>query len=206
MGKASKVKTEVMEVRELVDLVQVLKDVADMKYHALAAQRVRFNRFSESFTEFFSLVSFSEVRHPLVNNNNPKTAIVIISTEKSFVGDLNTRVVQRALEEIEKNPDAVIITVGKKAVAKLESMGQKSQKVFEDIEERGYYEMADEIKNYLVKEVMEERLGKVIVVYPWPKDYTVIKPRALKLLPCEDLLPAQKQKIETFKRVIEESD
>lgn len=206
MGKASKVKTEVMEVRELVDLVQVLKDVADMKYHALAAQRVRFNRFSESFTEFFSLVSFSEVRHPLVNNNNPKTAIVIISTEKSFVGDLNTRVVQRALEEIEKNPDAVIITVGKKAVAKLESMGQKSQKVFEDIEERGYYEMAVEIKNYLVKEVMEERLGKVIVVYPWPKDYTVIKPRALKLLPCEDLLPAQKQKIETFKRVIEESD
>ena len=25
-----------MEVRELVDLIQVLKDVADMKYHALA--------------------------------------------------------------------------------------------------------------------------------------------------------------------------
>jgi len=42
LGKANKVKAEVMEVRELVDLIQVLKDVADMKYHALAAQRVKF--------------------------------------------------------------------------------------------------------------------------------------------------------------------
>ena len=66
MGKASKVKAEVVEVRDLVDLIQVLKDVADMKYHALAAQRIKFNRFNESFTEFFSLVGFSQVQHPLV--------------------------------------------------------------------------------------------------------------------------------------------
>jgi ATP synthase F1 gamma subunit len=206
MGKASKVKTEVSEVRELVDLIQVLKDVADMKYHAMSAQKVKFNRFSESFTEFFSLVGFSQVRHPLVNNDNPKTAIVIISTEKSFIGDLNSRVVARSMEELEKIPDAIFIMVGKKGLAKLESLGQKSQKTFEDIEERGYYEMSIEIKNYLVKEVMEGRLGKIVLVYPWPKDYTVIKPRAVKLLPCEDLLPVQKQSVESFKRVVEESD
>lgn len=206
MGKASKVKIEVGEVRELVDLIQVLKDVADMKYHALFTKKAKFNRFSESFTEFFSLVSFSQVRHPLVNNDNPKTAIVIISTEKSFIGDLNTRVVTRAMEELEKTPDAVIITVGKKGVAKLEGLGHKSQKIWEDVEERGFYEVAIEIKDYLVKEVMEGNLGKVLVVYPWPKDYTVIKPRAIKLLPCEDLLPQQRQSVENFSRVIEESD
>lgn len=206
MGKANKVKTEVTEVKDLVDLIQVLKDVADMKYHAMSAQKTKFNRFSESFTEFFSLVSFSQVRHPLVNNNNPKTAILIISTEKSFIGDLNTRVIGRTMEELEKIPDAVLLTVGKKGVAKLDSMGKKSDHTWEEIEERGYYEVAVEIKNYLVKEVMEGRLGKVIAVYPWPKDYTVIKPRAVKLLPCEDLLPQQKQKVETFRRVIEESD
>ena len=71
MGKASKVKVEVNEVRDLVDLIQILKDVADMKYHAMSAQRIKFNRFNESFTEFFSLVSSSDVRHPLVNNSNP---------------------------------------------------------------------------------------------------------------------------------------
>jgi ATP synthase F1 gamma subunit len=206
MGKASKVKVEVSEVRELVDLIQVLKDVADMKYHAMMTQRTKFNRFNESFTEFFSLVGFSEVRHPLVNNDNPKTAIVIISTEKSFIGDLNSRVVTRAMEELEKTPDAFLVAVGKKGMAKLDSMGKKSSKVWEDIEEKGFYEVAVEIKNYLVKEVMEGRIGKVIVIYPWPKDYTTIKARSVKLLPCEDLLPQQKQSVESFKQVIEESD
>ena len=206
MGKASRVKSEVVEVRDLVDLIQVLKDVADIKYHALAAQKVKFNRFNESFTEFFSLVGFSQVSHPLVNNSNPKTVILVISTERGFVGDLNSRVIQRAIEEKEKNPEAQFVVIGKKGVMKFEALGQKMLKTYEDIEERGFYEMADEIKNYLVKEVMELRMGRVIVVYPWPKDYTVTKPRAVKLLPCEDLLPRQTQTVEKFRQVIEESD
>ena len=206
MGKANKVKSEVMEVRDLVDLVQVLKDVADMKYHALATQRSKFNRFAESFTDFFGLVSFSQVSHPLVNNGNPKTAILVISSERGFVGDLNSRVVGRALEEQTKNPDSIFVVVGKKGVAKIDGMGHKIAKTWEDVEERGFYEVSVEIKRYLVTEVMEKRLGRVIVVYPWPKDYTVIKPRAMKLLPCEDLLPQQTQTVERFKQVIEESD
>jgi ATP synthase F1 gamma subunit len=206
MGKANKVKAEVMEVRELVDLIQVLKDVADMKYHALSTQKSKFNRFNESFTDFFSLVSFSQVRHPLVNNDNPKTAIVVISSERGFVGDLNSRVVARTLEEVEKNPGAILVVIGKKGVAKLEGMGYKMAKTWEDVEERGLYEVSLEIKTFLVEEVMANRLGRVIVVYPWPKDYTVIKPRAVKLLPCESLLPQQVQTVEQFKHVIEESD
>ena len=206
MGKASKVKAEVMEVRELVDLIQVLKDVADMKYHALAAQRVKFNRFNESFTEFFSLVGFSQVQHPLVNNSNPNSIILVISTERGFVGDLNSRVVGRAMEEKDKNPQAQFVVVGKKGITKLEGLGQKLLKTYEDIEDRGFYEVAIDIKTYLVKEVMEGRAGRVTIIYPWPKDYTVIKPRAVKLLPCEDLLPKQTQTIESFRQVIEESD
>jgi ATP synthase F1 gamma subunit len=206
MGKASRVKAEVVEVRDLVDLIQVLKDVADIKYHALAAQKVKFNRFNESFTEFFSLVGFSQVSHPLVNNSNPKTVILVISTERGFVGDLNSRVIQRAMEEKEKNPEAQLVVIGKKGVMKFEALGQKMLKTYEDIEERGFYEMAVEIKNYLVKEVMEGRCGRVLVVYPWPKDYTVTKPRAVKLLPCEDLLPKQTQTVEKFRQIIEESD
>lgn len=206
MGKANKVKGEVMEVRELVDLIQVLKDVGDMKYHALAAQRIKFNRFNESFTEFFNLVSFSQVQHPLVNNSNPNTIILVISTELGFVGDLNSRVIARAMEEKEKNPQSQFVVVGKKGVMKLESMGQKILKSFEDIEEQGVYEVSVDIKTYLVKEVMEGRTGKVIIVYPWPKDYTVTKPRAVKLLPCDDLLSKQTQTVEMFHQVIEESD
>jgi len=206
MGKASKVKVEVGEVRDLVDLIQVLKDVADMKYHAMSAQRIKFNRFNESFTEFFSLVGFSQVQHPLVNNSNPNTVILVISTERGFVGDLNSRVIGRAMEEKEKNPQSQFVVVGKKGVMKLEGMGQKMLRTYEDVEDRGFYEVAIDIKTYLVKEVMEGRVGKVTIVYPWPKDYTTTKPRAVKLLPCEDLLPKHAQTVQKFRQVLEESD
>jgi len=206
MGKASKVKVEVGEVRDLVDLIQVLKDVADMKYHAMVAQKVKFNRFNESFTEFFSLVGYSQIQHPLVNNSNPNTIILVISTERGFVGDLNSRVVGRAMEEKDKNPRSQFVVVGKKGIMKLEGLGQKMLKVWEDVEDKGFYEVAIEIKTYLVKEVLEGRAGRVLIVYPWPKDYTVTKPRAVKLLPCEDLLPKQTQSVEKFKQVLEESD
>ena len=206
MGKASKVKVEVGEVRDLVDLIQVLKDVADMKYHALNAQRVKFNRFNESFTEFFSLVGFSQIQHPLVNNSNPNSVILVISSERGFVGDLNSRVVGRAMEEKEKNPQAQLVVVGKKGVMKFEGMGQKILKAYEDVEERGFYEVAVEIKTYLVQEVMAGRIGRVSIVYPWPKDYTVIKPRTVKLLPCDDLFSKNTLTVEKFRQVIEESD
>ena len=94
------------------------------------------------------------------------------------------------MEEKEKNPQSQFVVVGKKGVMKLEGMGQKILKTYEDVEDRGFYEVAIEIKTYLVKEVMEGRVGKVIIVYPWPKDYTATKPRAVKLLPCEDFCPS----------------
>jgi len=141
-----------------------------------------------------------------VSNTNPSSVILVISSERGFVGDLNSRVIARAMEEKEKNPEAQFVVVGKKGVMKLEGMGQKLMKVYEDVEDRGLYEVAVDIKSFLVKEVMENRVGRVTIVYPWPKDYTTTKPRAVKLLPCEDLLPKQTQSVEKFRQVIEESD
>ena len=102
----------------------------------------------------------------MVSNSNPNTVILVISTERGFVGDLNSRVCGRAIEEKEKNPQSQFVVVGKKGVMKLEGMGQKLLKGYEDVEDRGFYEVAIDIKTYLVKEVMEGRVGKVIVCVP----------------------------------------
>ena len=206
MGKASKVKGEVIEAKDLVELIQVLKDVADLKYHALAAERKQFLRFSESFAEFFRLISSSKVIHPLVTNTQPAMGIVAITTEQGFVGDLNSKVIGKVMEEKEKFPQAEVVTVGRKGAAKLDQLGVKSTVVFEDVEETGLYETAVKVKEFLVKQVMENKLGKVVAVYPWPKDFTTLKPRLVKLLPCDDLLPKYSQTVEQLAQVIEESD
>lgn len=206
MGKASKVKREMIESRELVDLIQVLKDIADMKFQDLFSRRGGFQRFGESFSEFFRLLEYTELNHPLISNNNPNTCIVVITSEEGFIGDLNNKVIVKAMEEREQYPDASFVVVGRKGVSKLEMMGIKGDKVFEEIAEQGMYAVSVKLKDYLVDQIMQDKLGKVKVVYPWPKDLQTVKARSVKLLPCDFIAQKQQQTVEQFTKVIEESD
>jgi ATP synthase F1 gamma subunit len=205
MGKAYKVKKELVEMKDLVDLVQVLKDIADMKFHDLFARRGGFLRFGETFSEFFRLLERTELKHPMISNSNTETCIVVITSEEGFIGDLNNKVILRALEERDATPNAKFVTIGRKGVGKIESLGVKNETTFTEIAEQGMYQIAIKLKDYLVEQIMNDRFGRVKVVYPWPKDLQTVKARAVKLLPC-DFIIQQKQTIEAFERVIEESD
>ena len=205
MGKANKVKGDLVNVNELFDLIQVLKDVADNKFHALISQKDRFARFGESFIEFFRLISLTEVKHPLLTNDNPTVGILVITSEGRFLGDLNTKVIRTALSEKVKYPNSALIVIGKKGAFTLSST-MEVMKVFEDIDKVGLYETANHAKDFLIQEVKANRIGRVIAVYPWPKNLNLIKPRIVKLLPCEDLLAKQAELVDTIERVIQESD
>ncbi len=205
MGKANKIKGERDNVFEMVTLIGVLKDVADNKFYTLAGEKERFARFGESFVEFFRMISFSEVSHPLVTNANPSVGIVLISSESGFLGDLNSKVIRTALAEKTKYPESTLIVVGKKAVDQIGS-AMKIDKSFTEIEATGLYEIAIQLKKYLIDEVMNNRLGKVIAVYPWPKNISIQKPRIIKLLPCDELVAKQLELVDNVEKVIEESD
>jgi F0F1-type ATP synthase gamma subunit len=130
---------------------------------------------------------------------------VVITSEEGFIGDLNNKVIVRAMEERDITPNAKFVTVGRKGVLKIESLGVKNETTFMEVAEQGMYEIAVKLKDYLVEEIMNDRFGRVKVVYPWPKDLQTVKARVVKLLPC-DFIIQQKQTIEEFERVIEESD
>jgi len=121
------------------------------------------------------------------------------------MGDLNAKVVRKVLSEYEERPNSVIIAVGKKGAAKLSVLGKK-MKVFEGIEEAGLFETSVRIKDYLLEEIMEGRLGRVLAVYPWSKNFMIQKPRVVKLLPCDELLSKQAEFVDSIERVILESD
>ena len=205
MGKANKIKGDLDDIIELVEIIQILKDVADNKFHTLAGRKDRFSRFGESFVEFFRMISLSRVRHPLVSNDNPRTGIVVITSEAGFMGDLNTKVIRFALNEREKYPNCQIIAFGRKGAAKMENV-VKDMKVFDEIQDTGLYQVAIDVKDYLYSEIMEGRMGRTLVIYPWSKNFMVQKARIVKLLPCDELLSKQEEFVDNIEHVIEESD
>ncbi len=205
MGKAMKIKHDLDDITELVEIIQVLKDVADTKFHDLANRKDRFARFGESFVEFFRMISLSTVRHPLVSNDSSKIGIIGVTSEGGFMGDLNAKTIRHILAEKEANPNSSLIIIGRKGVERMRSV-QPDMKTFINLDEVGLYETAIQVKDYCIKEVMEGRLGKIVIVYPWSKSFNLQKPRTIKLLPCDELLTKQVEFVDSIESVLEESD
>lgn len=204
-GKANRIKNDLYDVIELLEIIQVLKDVADTKFHELAQRKDRFARFGESFVEYFRMISLSEVRHPLVSNDNPRTAILAVTSEGGFMGDLNAKVVRHVLAEKERIPDSTIVVIGSKGADKLAPV-QPELKAFVDVEETGLYELSIRVKDYLIQQIMDDKIGKVVVIYPWSKTFNLQKPRTVKLLPCDELISKQSEFVDEIEAVVQESD
>jgi len=205
MGKANKVKGELIDAVEMTDLVQTLKDVADNKYYTLVAQKYKFRRFGETFVEFFRMMSLTKVQHPLIANDNQKVGIVVVTIEGGFLGEFTSKVIRKAMQEKEKYTDVEFIAIGTKAEERLGSL-QKDLKSFVQMDDTGMYEMAVQVKDYIFEQVMAGKLGKIVIVYCFPKSFESQKPRSLQLCPADDLISKQAQHVEIFEKVIEESD
>ena len=205
MGKANKVKGDLVSAVEMVYLIQTLKDIADNKFFTLMSQKDRFRRFGETFVEFFRMISLTKVKHPMISNNNPVCGILVVTAEGSFLGEFNNKVIRRALAEKDNHKEVRFTVVGNKVVDRLRAF-TPDIKVFENMEVVGLYETAIMVKDYLYEQVMQGHLGKVMVCYSWPKSFETQKSRIVKLLPCEDLVTKQSQFTQFDEKVIEESD
>lgn len=205
MGKAHKVKAEYLDAKEMVELLATLKDIADNKFFSTQRKRDKFRRFSESFAEYFNLLSMTEVKHPLVKNETKKVALIVATIEGGFLGEFNNKMIRKGLEEYKKHEDCELIAVGEKAIDPL-SRYQKNIKSFTGTEPTKIYEMAVKIKDYIVDRMMKGEIGKVLICHTWYKSSDVQIPRVLQLLPCDDLIAQHSSFIGRLeKKVLEES-
>lgn len=205
MGKANKVKKELKEVIDMVFLIQTLKDIADNKFFTLLSQKIKFRRFGETFVEFFRMIRMTSARHPLISNDNPVVGIVVVTVEGSFLGEFNNRIIRNALDEGQKYSNVKYVGIGEKSHDRLKLV-DPNVKMFKEMEMVGIYKTAVALKTYLVDEIMNNRMGKVVVVYSWPKSFDTQKPRIIKLLPCDELVTKQAQMVSIVENVIEESE
>ncbi len=205
MGKANKIKFELRDAVEMVYLIQTLKDIADNKYYSLLNRKDKFRRFKDTFVEFFRMLKETSAVNPLIHNENPVTCIVVVTVEGSFLGEFNNKVVKLALKEMENHTEVKFLAVGNRSVEQLKKF-TPDIKIYEKVENAGFYETAVELKDYLITEIFSGNIGKVVVCYMWPKRFEVLKTKLVKLLPCDSLIRDQSEKTGMIEKVIEESD
>jgi ATP synthase F1 gamma subunit len=188
MGKVARIKGDLDDVEALIEIISILKDVSTNRFFVFAQQKTEFTKFLEVFLIFFNLLEGIETECPLVRNDNPGTDIVVVTSEASFMSQLNSRVCNAAYAEFQKQKDAKIICVGFRGGEKCRQLGMPVEKVYTNVEEPSRYDTALNIRDLLIERIMSGQAGKAVCLYTWPKSFNVLKPRIIKLLPASELL------------------
>ncbi len=206
MSKTAKIKSDLDDITSLVEIIQILKDVASNHFYNTAKRKERFEEFAEVFTDFFRMVSLAEATSPLVHSQVDKVAILALTSEGGFMAEMTAKVVRTAVAEAEKFDTHEFIVIGQKGVEKMRTMTTKKFTSFVGIEDKGLFKTALEVKDYIIQQVVEGNYGKVYGVYPRAKTINLIKPFSVKLLPSEELITRQIEIKDTIEKVIVESD
>ncbi len=170
---------------EMVDLVDTLKNIAAAQFHQMLKEKVRFEQFMNSFSEFFRVVNLHEVSNPLVTPASDIKGVLIITSDSGFMGGLNQLVVRAAFEALGDHPEekTLFILAGEKGKGLLDNRGC-SYKFFDGINQETIYEQASEIKDYVVKEMLEGRMGSFMVAYPVALSFSAQTIKTTDILPC----------------------
>lgn len=191
MAQISQLRRELRFNAEFLQLIQTLKNIAASQYHMLEREKERFAEFMEEFSGFFRVVNMVDVEDPLVRASSDVVGIVLVTSDSGFMGGLNAGVIEAGVDAQGILPADRVrrVVIGEKGAAKLTEQGVTFQ-YFPGINSETRYEQAMEIRDYLVKEVLERRMGRVVLVYPRPISFTQQTIETIRLLPCADLFDA----------------
>jgi ATP synthase F1 gamma subunit len=199
MATLTALKKELEFNTELVGLIDVMKGIAASQFQALQKRKERFRKFLDSFASFFELIDFSSVAHPFASVGTERMGIVMVTSDEGFMGGLNTHVISAGLAERKNHAPSrkseadlrdKLIIVGERGAAYLKGLGEEFI-AFEGISEENKYELAVKLKDYIMQQSKEGKIGKVVLSYPHPVSFTFQKVEVVTILPCTELFEGQ---------------
>jgi len=181
---------------ELKNLVETLKNVAGSQYQLLEKKKERFEVFMDAFAGFFRVVDLAGEKNPLVSVETDRVGVVIVTSDSGFMGGLNEGVINAALLAQGDTPAdrAQLVVIGEKGAMRVGDMGRDFT-FFPGIHQDTIYEQSVEIKDHIVGEVLEGRMGRVIVAYPRSVSFTAQSIEVINLLPCGELFDREAESV-----------
>lgn len=171
---------------DLTAAIDALKGIALAKYFALEKKLKLFNEFAKVIDGFFPLVDISKVKHPFIQAANHKTLVLMVTSDEGFLGGLNAQVLSHGIAEAGK--DGLLWVIGEKGASAL-----RDQRIpcegFHGIKDGATYALSVELKQKILKTIMNGVCGKFSVVFPNPISLAVQKVTVEKIIPCSEWAP-----------------
>jgi F0F1-type ATP synthase gamma subunit len=185
MSKVTRVKTELEETTALMELVEILKNIASNHFYRLFRSKTERAEFEKVFDEFFAIASQADDSGLIVDSSGLPSLIVSFSAEGGFMADLTAKIVKATIEAGKEYNAYCYFMVGVKGAIKLRGMVDKEVVLFTDVEAKGAYKIAVELKDKAMQLVSEGKVGEIYMVFPQAKTISLVKQNVVKMFPPE---------------------
>lgn len=172
---------------DLIHIVDALKGIALARFHSLHRQSKSIDRFEEVAGKLLQGIDPREVKHPFVTaSTGQPAALVIVTSDAGFLGGLNTQVIQAGLAAAGSNP--LITVIGERGGNHLHDTHHNFTQ-FPGILDHQRDKFAADIRNHVLRQILEGKAGRLVVAYPKSLSLAVQKVTVETLLPCTEWLP-----------------
>jgi len=181
MKLLSQIKADMEFNYNLYNLIEVLKEISLSQYHVLEKKIKSFQRIFDCLGSIFGMVNIQDSKHPLIDPGNRQPGVIAITSDTGLLGGLNLQVMNLALKDVELNK-AKLIIVGEKGQIYARETDIPFM-AFPGIKDEDRLSQALGLRDYIMKEEVELRLGKLKVIYPYPISIVAQRVQTLQLLP-----------------------
>jgi len=187
MIPVAQVKKDLFYSRDLKDVIDVLKLMALSEFNRLYANVPVEDAVKEHLASCFRMLGAASGKNPfLVENQSLPAAFLLVCSDESFLGEVNTYVAKTALDqESEKNP--LFIVLGERGRQMLEGAGVECI-FFPALENEISMERVKEISCHVMDLYRTNRIGSFRVIYMEFLSFTSHRTKVTRLLPCMKLL------------------
>ncbi len=181
MISLSTLKRDLEISRGLGDIIDVLKTAAVIQFHALQEKEKPEALFLDDVESCISLLLSQETTNPFfMRRQGRPSLIVLLTSDEGFLGELNSVLINAALEQ-KRGADDEIVVLGDRGARALEEM-EMAFLSFPGIGDEINPVDAERVRDYCLQ-AYRSRFGRVIVVYPKFFSLSYQKVEAMQLLP-----------------------
>jgi len=181
MPTIASLKLDLETGKSLGDIIDVLKTAALIEFRSIQSKDRPNEDFLKEADQCFSLLTSKGIKHPyLFDRKSMPSAIVIITSDEGFLGELNTLLINAGVD-LHKSKSDEIIVLGERGARYLEDMGAKFT-FFPGITDETSYKDINQICRHILKGY-RKTFGRAFVVYPRYVSLTAQRIERFRMLP-----------------------
>lgn len=182
MSNLSNIKQDIDVCKSLGDIIDVLKTAALIQIRIFQSKTNKPRQdFSEITRNCFNILIAKRCNHPYIfDRKEMPSAVVVVTSDEGFLGELNTLLVNAAAEYL-KNPADELIVLGERGGKYFEDMGLTFTP-FPGISEEMNFSEVERLRDYLL-EGYKRKFGRIYIVYSRYVSLVLQKVETVTLLP-----------------------